>query len=304
MRRSNFTSRFVSRLGASIALTFVALAVSTGCEPLGIKEHCSESGVYECRDNHVWLCCPEDSVWEDVSDCGSDVCVEEGSDALCATSEEPDPRCENVPTPSSDASRGFCADNAAFRCSPGDHVERGPSCNADPEVPESEPETCVEADGQAFCAESALPEPACQWTTRDVVCGERGLIWCTLGYAVGSRACDTRCIEGAEFTFCPPTAEPDPACVGDSFCEGTSVVNCTEGYRMDSYACDARCVAPDGNAQCASPVDPRCAPTGESNYCDGSAVVHCDEGTPSWREYCAPAACDDASGSAECVVQK
>ncbi len=287
-------SRLVPQLALG-ALLLVSLFGSAGCETIGADARCSEPGAYECRGNRAGFCSSEESVWVE-RNCGALSCAMVEGISTCATSPEPDPRCAGS---EADAPRRFCAQGSVVTCAADGHAVESHACSSERFSNEERTPFCVEAGGEAFCATSSDPEPACADLDRTAACAGSQLLTCHLGYRTDSFRCPA-CIDGDD-PFCAMAAEPDAACRGTLGCDGAVLIGCRDGYRIAEAVCETGvCESTDEATGCRLPLDPDCPAGDDASYCDGSSLVRCSGGSEVGRTYCAPDACVEAATTAAC----
>lgn len=222
------------------------------------------------------------------------------------------PGCLSAPDECSKEGQTRCHGNAPQTCTPpcaefGCHWSwTGAACPED--------STCVNpADGTAFCALSANPDPNCGGVD-NAYCGADGVgVECFAGYAVSQTICPspTVCRDPRPYPnlpFCAlststdPRCDPDPGGVNDVTvtCDGRTLLMCEGGYVIGTAECAIACIQAEGFCSLSLAPDPRCA--GISGYCDGDAAVTCTQGYPVSRQDCATTACVEIGGVSYCAT--
>jgi hypothetical protein len=172
-------------------LAVVGLAwCASSTVPLACASDSCEAGEFRCEGTVAFVCSGEELEWVswDCADEGEH-CAEGQTEAFCAVSPEPDPRCPQESSVSAQYGPGWCDGGRPILCRQGYPVVHAPPCSV----------ACIEAQGQAFCAESTEPDPLCPGppeppnlpNLQSYCTDDNLLVYCQAGYRVGEKDCDT-----------------------------------------------------------------------------------------------------------------
>jgi hypothetical protein len=175
----------VSRAAAApIRLAAVVVAVAGAAAGLaGCDDDCRD-GEARCQSGLALNCGYPSSEAKHTQwfseDCRGAACVLASTGrAYCALGAEPDPRCGV--DDSSEAA--VCAGSVPASCVQGYLVSSRTDCQTAGDV-------CIDAEGTAFCAQSAEPDPRCPSAgSRTAACADNAVLHCNFGFRTSVLDC-------------------------------------------------------------------------------------------------------------------